>query len=173
MEPTQFLFGWWFCHLLGGNSIAIRAGATSSACFLGTASPLKNSLGFNSPLLDLHPNMTETVATSFRPSLSIQPNAMSPPRRMPRRLSRMRPTVWLCPRLSRAFAEPLMISMMSPWVALPRVICGPWVAMCAADSAGRCITTLGGPSPCSLPTTMWTWSGSARGTVYSTKTRLP
>jgi hypothetical protein len=35
----------------------------------------------------------------------------------------------------------------------PRVICGPWAAMCAADSAGRCTTALGGPSPCSLPTT--------------------
>jgi hypothetical protein len=21
MEPTQFLFEWWFCHLLGGNTI--------------------------------------------------------------------------------------------------------------------------------------------------------
>jgi hypothetical protein len=37
----------------------------------------------------------------------------------------------------------------------PRVACEPWVAMCAADSAGRCITALGGPSPCSLPTTTW------------------
>jgi hypothetical protein len=33
----------------------------------------------------------------------------------------------------------------------PRVACGPWAAMCAADSAGRCTTALGGPSPCSLP----------------------
>jgi hypothetical protein len=55
----------------------------------------------------------------------------------------------------------------------PRVACGPWAAMCAADSARRCITALGGPSPCSLPTTTWIWSGSARGTVYPTKTRLP
>jgi hypothetical protein len=37
----------------------------------------------------------------------------------------------------------------------PRVACGPWAAMCAADSAGRCTTALGGPSPCSLPTTTW------------------
>jgi hypothetical protein len=36
----------------------------------------------------------------------------------------------------------------------PRVICGPWAAMCAADPTGRCITALGGPSPCSLPTMM-------------------
>jgi hypothetical protein len=35
----------------------------------------------------------------------------------------------------------------------PRVICGPWAAMCATDSAGRCTTALGGPSPCSLPPT--------------------
>jgi hypothetical protein len=35
-----------------------------------------------------------------------------------------------------------------------------------------CITALGGPSPCSLPTTTWIWSGSARGTVYPTKMRL-
>jgi hypothetical protein len=37
----------------------------------------------------------------------------------------------------------------------PRVTCGPWAAMCAADSAGHCTTALGGPSPCLLPTTMW------------------
>jgi hypothetical protein len=37
----------------------------------------------------------------------------------------------------------------------PRVTCGPWAAMCAADSAGRCTMALGGPSPFSLPTTMW------------------
>jgi hypothetical protein len=60
-----------------------------------------------------------------------------------------------------------------PLGSSPRVICGPWAAMCAADSAGRCTTALGGPSPCSLPTTTWTWSRSARGTVYPTKTRLP
>jgi hypothetical protein len=55
----------------------------------------------------------------------------------------------------------------------PRVICGPWVAMCAVDSVGRCTTALGGPSPCSLPTTTWIWSGLARGTAYPTKKRLP
>jgi hypothetical protein len=37
----------------------------------------------------------------------------------------------------------------------PRVICGPWATVCAVDSAGRCTTALGGPSPCSLPTTTW------------------
>jgi hypothetical protein len=55
----------------------------------------------------------------------------------------------------------------------PRVACRPWVATCAADSARRCITALGGPSPCSLPTTMWIWSGSARGTVFPMKMKLP
>jgi hypothetical protein len=55
----------------------------------------------------------------------------------------------------------------------PRVTCGPWAAMCAADSAGRCTEALGGPSPCSLPTTTWIWSRSARGTAYPTKRRLP
>jgi hypothetical protein len=29
----------------------------------------------------------------------------------------------------------------------PRVTCGPWAAMCIADSAGCCTTALGGPSP--------------------------
>jgi hypothetical protein len=52
-----------------------------------------------------------------------------------------------------------------PRVAPPRVTCGPWVAMCVADSAGRCTTALGGPSPCLLPTMTWIWSGSARGTT--------
>jgi hypothetical protein len=55
----------------------------------------------------------------------------------------------------------------------PRVACGPWAAMCAADSAGRCTTALGGPSPSSLPTTTWIWSGSARDTAYPTKRRPP
>jgi hypothetical protein len=42
-----------------------------------------------------------------------------------------------------------------PRVAPPRVTYGPWATMCAADSVGRCTTALDGPSPCSLPTTMW------------------
>jgi hypothetical protein len=29
----------------------------------------------------------------------------------------------------------------------PRVTCGPWAAMCTADSAGCCTMALGGPSP--------------------------
>jgi hypothetical protein len=57
-------------------SIATGAGATSSDRFLGTAPPPKNGLGFNSPLLDSHPNMIDIVAASFRPSLFIQPNAL-------------------------------------------------------------------------------------------------
>jgi hypothetical protein len=56
-----------------------------------------------------------------------------------------------------------------PSESSPRVTCRPWAAMCATDSARRCITALGGPSPCSLPTTTWTWSGSAR--VLSTRRR--
>jgi hypothetical protein len=55
----------------------------------------------------------------------------------------------------------------------PRVACRPWVTTCAADSARRYITPLGGPSPCSLPTTMWISSGSARGTASLMKTKLP
>jgi hypothetical protein len=55
----------------------------------------------------------------------------------------------------------------------PRVTCGPWAAMCAADSAGRCTMALGGPSPYSLPTMMWIWSGSARVNAYPTKRRSP
>jgi hypothetical protein len=55
----------------------------------------------------------------------------------------------------------------------PRVICGPWAAMCATDSAGRCTMALDGPLPCSLPTMTWIWSGLARGTAYPTKRRLP
>jgi hypothetical protein len=60
-----------------------------------------------------------------------------------------------------------------PSGSAPRVTCGPWAAMCAADSMGRCTTASGGPSPCSLLTTMWIWSGLARGTAYPTKRRLP
>jgi hypothetical protein len=44
---------------------------------------------------------------------------------------------------------------------------------CTADSVGRCTTASGGPSPCSLLTTMWIWSESARGTAYPMKRRLP
>jgi hypothetical protein len=54
-----------------------------------------------------------------------------------------------------------------------RVIYGPWAAMCATDSMGCCTMALGGPSPCSLPTTTWIWSGLVRGTAYPTKKRLP
>jgi hypothetical protein len=32
---------------------------------------------------------------------------------------------------------------------------------------------VGGPSQSSPPTTTWIWSGSARGTAYPTKRRLP
>jgi hypothetical protein len=53
-----------------------------------------------------------------------------------------------------AMSGPLTLTT-SPRVAPPRVTCGPWAAMCAADSAGHCTTALGGPSPCLLPTTMW------------------
>jgi hypothetical protein len=76
------------------------------------------------------------------------------------------------PRLSRLSARPLA-STASPRVAPPRVICGPWAAMCTTDSAGCCTMASGGPSPCSLPTTMWIWSGLARGTAYPTRRRLP
>jgi hypothetical protein len=55
----------------------------------------------------------------------------------------------------------------------PRVACGPWATTCAADSAGRYTTVLGGPSPSSLPTTTWIWSGLAKATAYPTKRRPP
>jgi hypothetical protein len=55
----------------------------------------------------------------------------------------------------------------------PRVICEPWAAMCATDSTGCCTMALGRPSSCLLPTTMWIWSGLARGTAYPTMRRLP
>jgi hypothetical protein len=96
----------------------------------------------------------------------------SPPRPSPGRPSRGRPTKWLCLRLSRPSARLLALTT-SPREALPRVACRPWAPMRAADSARCCITALGGPSPCSLPTTMWTWSGSARGTASPTRTKLP
>jgi hypothetical protein len=71
-----------------------------------------------------------------------------------------------------AFCEAFGLDSVSSGSS-PRVICGPWAAMCATDSAGCCTTALGGPSPCSLPTTMWIWSGLARGTAYPTMGRLP
>jgi hypothetical protein len=80
--------------------------------------------------------------------------------------------VWPCLRPSQLSARPLALTV-SPQVAPPRVICGPWAAMCATDSAGCCTTALGGPSPCSLPTMTWIWSGLARGTAYPTMKRLP
>jgi hypothetical protein len=42
-----------------------------------------------------------------------------------------------------------------------------------ADSVRCCITASGGPSLCSLPTTTWIWSGSARGIAFLTKMKLP
>jgi hypothetical protein len=97
---------------------------------------------------------------------------MSPPRHLPKRLSRRRPTVWPCLRLSRPSARSSVLTT-SPREAPPRVACRPWVTTCVADSARCYITALGRPSPCSLPTTMWIWSGSARGTASLMKTKLP
>jgi hypothetical protein len=53
-----------------------------------------------------------------------------------------------------AFCQ-IFVLTTSPRGAPPRVACRPWVTTRAADSARRCITALGGPSPCSLPTTRW------------------
>jgi hypothetical protein len=91
---------------------------------------------------------------------------------LPRRLSRRRLAAWPCPKLSRPSVRSLVLTT-SPREAPPRVACRPWAAMCVADSARRCITVLGRPSLCSLSTTMWIWSGSARGTVSPTKMKLP
>jgi hypothetical protein len=71
-----------------------------------------------------------------------------------------------------AFCQVLVLTM-SPRGAPLRVACRPWVTTHAADSTRHCITALGGPSPCSLPTTTWIWSGSARGNVFPTKMKLP
>jgi hypothetical protein len=57
-------------------------------------------------------------------------------------------------RLSRPSARSLVLTT-SPREAPPRVGCKPWVTTCAADSARRCITALGGHLSCLLPTTMW------------------
>jgi hypothetical protein len=92
-------------------------------------------------------------------------------RRLPRRPSRRRLTARPCPRPFRPFAGPLALTT-SPRAAPPRVACGPWAATCAADSAGRFIMVLGGPSPSLLPTTTWIWSGSERATAYP-MTRMP
>jgi hypothetical protein len=96
----------------------------------------------------------------------------SPPRHLPRRLSRRRPTAWPCPRLSRPSARSLVLTT-SPREAPPRVAYRPWVTTRAADSARRCIMTLGGPLSCLLPTTMWIWSGSATGTAFMMKMKPP
>jgi hypothetical protein len=93
-------------------------------------------------------------------------------RRLPRRPSRRRLTTRPYPRPFRPFAGPLALTT-SPRAAPPRVDCGPWAATCAADSTGCCITVLGGPSPSSLPTTTWIWSGSARATAYPMTRMLP
>jgi hypothetical protein len=121
-----------------------------------------------SPFFTLRLKNVVLLSAGFETALD---EAVKTARRLPRRLSRRRPSVWPCRRLSRLSARPL--ASTSPRVAPPRVICGPWAAMCATDSAGRCTTALGGPSPCSLPTTTWIWSGLARGNAYPTKRRLP
>jgi hypothetical protein len=87
LDGTNLVFVWMVVLSLVGRqhdffSTTTGAGATSSAHFLGTAPPPKIGLGFNSPLLDPHPNMTETVTVSFHPSLSIQPNAPYVPTRI-------------------------------------------------------------------------------------------
>jgi hypothetical protein len=97
---------------------------------------------------------------------------ISPPRCLLRRPSRGRPTTRPCPRPSRPSVGSL-VSTTSPWEAPLKVACRPWVTMRAADSARHCITASGGPSPCSLPTMTWIWSGSARGIAFLTKMKPP
>jgi hypothetical protein len=97
---------------------------------------------------------------------------MSPPRHLPRRPSRGRPTTWPCPRPSRPSVGSLVWTT-SPREAPLRVAYRPWVTTHAAHSARRCTTTSGGPSPCLLPTMTWIWSGSARGIAFPTKMKLP
>jgi hypothetical protein len=97
---------------------------------------------------------------------------ISPPRRLLRRPSRGRPTTRPCPRPSRPSVGSLA-STTSPREAPPKVACMPWVTMRVADSARRCITASGGPSPCLLPTMSWIWSGSARGIASPTKMKPP
>jgi hypothetical protein len=97
---------------------------------------------------------------------------MSPPRHLPRRPSRGRPTTQLCLRPSRPSAGSL-VPTTSPREAPLRVACRPWVTTRTADSGRRCITVSGGPSLCSLPTTTCIWSGSARGIAFPTKMKLP
>jgi hypothetical protein len=101
---------------------------------------------------------------------------MSPPRRLPRRLpgrpSRGRPTTRPCLKPSRTFIGSLT-SATSPQEAPLKVAFKPWVITCAADSARRYTTASGGPSPCLLPTTLWTWSEFVRGIVFLMKTKLP
>jgi hypothetical protein len=101
---------------------------------------------------------------------------MSPPRRLPRRLpgrsSGGRPTSRPCPKPSRTFIGSLAPAT-SPQEAPLKAAFKPWVITRAADSARRYTTASGGPSPCSLPTMLWTWSGLVRGIVFLTKTKLP
>jgi hypothetical protein len=109
-------------------------------------------------------------------SQSSSPTLMSPPRRLPRRLpgrsSRGRPTTRPCLRPSRTSAGSLAPAT-SPQKGPLKVACRPWAIMCATDFARRFTTASGGPSSCSLPTTSWTWSGSARGIAFLTKMKPP
>jgi hypothetical protein len=97
---------------------------------------------------------------------------MSPPRRLPGRPSRGRPTMRPCLRPSRTSAGSLAPAT-SPQEAPLKVTCRSWAIMCTVDSARRYTMVSGGPSPCSLPTTLWTWSGSARGIAFLTKMKPP
>jgi hypothetical protein len=97
---------------------------------------------------------------------------ISPPRRLLRRPSRGRSTTRPCPIPSRLSAGSLAL-MTSPRETPLKVACRPWATMRVADSARLCITALGGPSPCSLPTMSWIWSESARGIASPTKMKPP
>jgi hypothetical protein len=77
-----------------------------------------------------------------------------------------------CPKPSRTFTGSLAPAT-SPQEALLKAAFKSWAIMCAADSARRYTTASGGPSPCSLPTTLWTWSGLERGIAFPTKMKPP
>jgi hypothetical protein len=114
--------------LAEGLAVAIKSAESAQAM---ASEQRARAEGMFRPFCDFDPaSFFNLCLTSFVRCLqSSRRLSTSPPRRLPRRLSRKRPTVRPCPRLSRPFVGP-STSMTSARAAPPRVTCGPWVAMC-------------------------------------------
>ena len=110
------------------ESLAVAVGSAQSAQAVASQQCARAE-GMFCPLCDfvfvsiLHLATEESCPAVCRIRIRLLTRPSRTARRLPRRLSRRRPSVWPCPRLSRPFARP-SASTASPWVAPPESSAG-------------------------------------------------